>query len=79
MKEYFTGCSNSCGRCRWLPSRWRKVRQASDTEHEAGHGTGSLTQDRKTEPMPSQTTTPPQQQPNTQTPSTPTGQARRYP
>jgi len=33
------------------------------------------TQDQKTEPMPSQTTTPPQQQPNTQTPSTPTGQA----
>jgi len=32
------------------------------------------TQDQKTEPMPSQTTTPPQQQPNTQTPSTPTGQ-----
>lgn len=33
------------------------------------------TQDQKTEPMPSQTTTPPQQKPDTQTPSTPTGQA----
>jgi Protein of unknown function (DUF5818) len=33
------------------------------------------TQDQKTEPMPSQTTTAPQEKPNTQTPSTPTGQA----
>ena len=33
------------------------------------------TQDQKTEPMPSQTTQPPQEKPNTQTPSTPTGQA----
>jgi len=33
------------------------------------------TQDQKAQPMPSQTTTPPKEQPNTQTPSTPTGQA----
>ena len=33
------------------------------------------TQDQKAEPVPSKTTTAPQEQPNTQTPSTPTGQA----
>jgi hypothetical protein len=52
----------------------------SETKHQTpnlkpGTELVAWTQDQKTEPMPSQTTTPPQQQPNTQTPSTPTGQA----
>jgi Protein of unknown function (DUF5818) len=51
--------------------------QSSHKQNPMQPGTALVawTQDQKSEPMPSQTTTAPQEKPNTQTPSSPAGQA----